>query len=275
MHDWRSIAMSSDGSKLVAAAYNSYLYVSRDSGVTWAEQTAAGLRNWRAVASSADGARLAAEPWGGPIHIGAVEGPTTATYSLSALPANANAALKNAVKNAIIGATSETCYAFDQPSIATLSANGVTAPDSKVTILGGVKYNLSCTINGGSATVEIALGALYKDVSQLRIYKGSGALLQDVTHKVSLINKDVNGTLRTVLSYIATDGDGFDEDDIVNGTIADPIYIGALGEPDESGSLASTGSSANNVAGLAVALLAGGFVLWRKNHKTRGYLIGR
>jgi len=55
---WNSVASSSDGSKLVAAA--DYIYTSTNYGVTWVQQTNAGSRGWFCVASSSDGSKLVA-----------------------------------------------------------------------------------------------------------------------------------------------------------------------------------------------------------------------
>lgn len=57
---WSSVAMSDDGTKLVASVNNGYLYTSIDSGATWTQRTAPGNRAWSSVTSSADGVRLAA-----------------------------------------------------------------------------------------------------------------------------------------------------------------------------------------------------------------------
>lgn len=56
--DWVSLASSADGSKLVGAVQNDYLYTSVDYGVTWTQR--ASVKNWLRVASSADGTRLIA-----------------------------------------------------------------------------------------------------------------------------------------------------------------------------------------------------------------------
>ena len=55
---WNSVASSSDGSNLVAAA--DYIYTSTNYGVTWVQQTNAGSRGWFCVASSSDGSKLVA-----------------------------------------------------------------------------------------------------------------------------------------------------------------------------------------------------------------------
>ena len=64
--NWSSIAGSTDGSKLVAAAWGGKIHTSSDAGANWTERPGAGDRNWLAVASSADGNKLAAlYDWGG------------------------------------------------------------------------------------------------------------------------------------------------------------------------------------------------------------------
>ncbi len=65
----RSLACSSDGSRLVVADYLyqqiGSIWTSQNRGVTWTERTGAGVRQWKAVASSGDGLRLAAAVSGG------------------------------------------------------------------------------------------------------------------------------------------------------------------------------------------------------------------
>jgi hypothetical protein len=56
--DWRSIASSSNGTKLVACDYAGHLYTSADSGATWTERDS--HEGWIAVASSSDGVKLVA-----------------------------------------------------------------------------------------------------------------------------------------------------------------------------------------------------------------------
>ena len=55
---WNCIASSGDGMKLVAGVFNGPLYTSTDAGVTWQERDAAGP--WVAVASSINGTKLVA-----------------------------------------------------------------------------------------------------------------------------------------------------------------------------------------------------------------------
>lgn len=56
-----SLALSADGSRLVAAEASSYIYTSQDFGATWGASSPSPA-TWYAVTSSADGARLAAGP---------------------------------------------------------------------------------------------------------------------------------------------------------------------------------------------------------------------
>lgn len=62
--NWKSVASSADGTKLVAVleSTDGYIYTSTDSGVTWAKRTAAKgyYTYWTSVASSADGTKLVA-----------------------------------------------------------------------------------------------------------------------------------------------------------------------------------------------------------------------
>ncbi len=71
---WRSMASSADGSKLVAAVDGEPIYISADSGATWAQRES--HRNWQSVASSADGSKLVAVRVGGQIYTSADSGVT-------------------------------------------------------------------------------------------------------------------------------------------------------------------------------------------------------
>jgi photosystem II stability/assembly factor-like uncharacterized protein len=56
---WRSIASSSDGSKLAAVTFGDRIWRSTDSGASWTEAYAP-KANWYSIASSSDGSKLAA-----------------------------------------------------------------------------------------------------------------------------------------------------------------------------------------------------------------------
>jgi alpha-tubulin suppressor-like RCC1 family protein len=72
--NWRSIATSTNGLKLVAAGTNEQIYTSADGGGTWTARESS--RKWYAVASSADGTRLVAVVDGGLIYTSADSGET-------------------------------------------------------------------------------------------------------------------------------------------------------------------------------------------------------
>jgi hypothetical protein len=57
VNDWTSVAMSSDGAKLVAAGFDA-VYISTDYGATWAA-AAAPFAAWKALTCSADGSQIA------------------------------------------------------------------------------------------------------------------------------------------------------------------------------------------------------------------------
>jgi hypothetical protein len=62
---WQSITSSSDGTKLAAAASGGYIWTSTDSGATWIQRTASGIRIWLSITSSSDGTKLAAVAYDG------------------------------------------------------------------------------------------------------------------------------------------------------------------------------------------------------------------
>lgn len=64
--NWNSVAISADGTKMVAAysrVYSSilgYIYTSSDGGATWVQQVGAGERYWTSVDVSSDGSKVVA-----------------------------------------------------------------------------------------------------------------------------------------------------------------------------------------------------------------------
>jgi hypothetical protein len=55
---WYAIGSAQGGKKLIAGKYGGYSYVSDDYGVTWTENTAAGIKNWSRFGVSADGSKV-------------------------------------------------------------------------------------------------------------------------------------------------------------------------------------------------------------------------
>jgi len=72
--NWISVASSSDGRKLLAAAIDGQLYTSNDFGATWTARET--VRHWYSVASSADGTKLVAGDAGGLIYTSSDSGVT-------------------------------------------------------------------------------------------------------------------------------------------------------------------------------------------------------
>ena len=63
---WRGMAASADGTRLVAVTWGGQIYTSTDSGATWTARDS--VRNWWAVASSDDGTKLVATVYNGQIY---------------------------------------------------------------------------------------------------------------------------------------------------------------------------------------------------------------
>ncbi len=57
---WNAVAISEDGTKIAAAETGGYIWTSSDSGVTWTSRTGAGSRVWTGLDYSADGSTLVA-----------------------------------------------------------------------------------------------------------------------------------------------------------------------------------------------------------------------
>ncbi len=56
--NWKAMASSADGVKLVAVVFGGKIYTSIDSGANWVERTGLGDKDWISVASSASGDKL-------------------------------------------------------------------------------------------------------------------------------------------------------------------------------------------------------------------------
>ena len=70
------MAISVDGSIIVASAYRGYLFVSSTSGASWTAYFTDQTRDWISVAASGDGSRLVAAVQGGAIYTSADSGQT-------------------------------------------------------------------------------------------------------------------------------------------------------------------------------------------------------
>ena len=125
---------------------------------------------------------------------------------------------------------------------------------------------MSCVANGGSADATVALNAYYADIAKVRVYKTTAtpSELVDVTDQVVIKNEVINGKMVTTISYTLQDGQDFDEDELANGTIVDPLYIGVEANTPASpagGSLASTGMNILVAIAAAAGLVAAAVIV--------------
>lgn len=262
---WRSVASSASGNKLIAASNDGFVYRSNDAGATWQEQTDLGERWWVGVSSSADGNRVASVAYDDTIygiHRGLSAGIPTTDVSLSDMSFGAE--VPQAISQASIRAVSGTCSYLDALSVDGFNGKSLDISGTDLTIIGGVAYNLSCTTVGGSAQVEVVLGQQYADLSKFQVLKEVGGTLKEVTDEVTLENREIDGIMKTVLSYTLVDGGAFDEDGVANGTIVDPIYVGELLGTTASASTTTSSSGSGTLANTGtntIAILAGGILL--------------
>lgn len=81
--DWRSVALSSDGSRMVAGPSNGFIHVSTDGGVTWTSVSSPGQKDWYDAEISADGHRMIVADSGGTM-VTSADGGTTWTVQAGA-----------------------------------------------------------------------------------------------------------------------------------------------------------------------------------------------
>ncbi len=149
-------------------------------------------------------------------------------------------------------------------SASLLAASDFTAPDPSYTTLGGLHFSINCTTPGGEADVSFSLGGAFRDLGQVKVYKqNSLGVVTDITPQVSLTNRTSDQGTKTVIQYIVQDGQQLDDDNVVNGTILDPIYVVAppsavIDLASGSGKLAATGMPFWAAIAGALALLASG-----------------
>lgn len=125
---------------------------------------------------------------------------------------------------------------------------------------------MSCVANGGNADATVALNAYYADTTKVRVYKTTTTPkeLVDVTDQVVIKNEVINGKMVTTISYTLQDGQDFDEDELANGTIVDPLYIGVEANTPASpagGGLASTGMNIVVAIATAAGLVAAAVIV--------------
>ena len=85
---WRSVAGSSDNTKLAAVVACGDIWTSTNSGADWTDQTGAGSRCWMSIASSADGNTLVAVESNGDAWSGTYDGTSWTWTNLSTISTN-------------------------------------------------------------------------------------------------------------------------------------------------------------------------------------------
>lgn len=164
-----------------------------------------------------------------------------------------------------------TCSNINTAQSKLLSPGGVTHP-ANVTILGGVHFELGCTVNGGSSKITLQLGEYYADTSILRAYKLIGGQLQPTNVQFS------NNSGKTFITFNLTDGlttsadNLIDDDGATDAKIIDPLYIGIYRQPlatTITGVLSNTGMAVWVMVGAGVVLVVAGCVLVVKKRRKR------
>ena len=130
------------------------------------------------------------------------------------------------------------CRGVNSPEVIDAPSQGDLFPAGTVA-LGGFSYAVSCPSAGKSSTIMVAIDTITADYSRIRIYKGAGNNVSDITNRVTPSWKQLASSARLEFTLTATDGGSFDDDGNPDGTISDPLYI--VVTPNTS--LASTGTS--------------------------------
>ena len=215
--------MSSDGSKLAAAARGGSIYLAEEEGpatVSVALPSIPSTNQAEAVADPVKGATLGITS----SECYSLNSAGITTLSPSSVTAPANVTILGGIGYDV------SCVANGGSADATVALNAYYADIAKVRV-----YKTTATPNE----------------------------LVDVTDQVVIKNEVINGKMVTTISYTLQDGQDFDEDGLANGTIVDPLYIGvdsntpaSPATPVAGGSLASTGMNILVAIAAAAGLIA-------------------
>ena len=120
---WSDLDCSSDGTKLIAATINEYIYMSDDSGATLTQQSDIGTGSWRGATLLNNGLRAAAIKYDGYVYTGDI----AATF-VDAYPLDATADLKIIAPISVYALTSTpTLPAVNVPVVQSVGVNDLTA----------------------------------------------------------------------------------------------------------------------------------------------------
>lgn len=168
---------------------------------------------------------------------------TSIDFSTVNTPSGVNPIMDKGVFS-LVNATQ--CSSIQEASL--LPATDFSAPANE-TSLGGLAFTLSCSLDGGTASVSYQLGQVVSDISKLRVYKKNGNKVSDITKDVSI--KNIDG--KTIVEYSLQDGSALDDDGVQNSEIVDPIYI-TLQQDTEM--LAETGVDIRTAASVGLISIA-------------------
>jgi hypothetical protein len=148
--NWRCIASSADGTKLVAAPDNGNIYTSTDSGATWTARNSSRL--WYSVASSTDGTKLVAGVYNGSLW--------TSTDSGATWTARASNAQWYSVASSADGTKLVAVTLTGQISTSTTSGTSWTQP-----VNNGLQWYSVASSADGTKLVAVASGQIYTSIN--------------------------------------------------------------------------------------------------------------
>jgi hypothetical protein len=187
---WQSVAMSADGTKQTAVAYNGQIYISTDSGNTWTAKES--NREWKSVAMSADGTKQTAVAYNGQIYVSTDSGDTWT-------PKASNRGWYSVAMSA--DGTKQTAVAsLGQIYISTDSGNTWTAKESN-----RGWYSVAMSADGTKQTAVASLGQIYISTDS-----GNTWTAKESSRYWTSVAMSADGTKQTAVAsfvqiYISTD----------------------------------------------------------------------
>lgn len=186
---WASIAMSADGTKLVATrAFGDPIFTSTDSGLNWTQRASPPAGAWAGVASSSDGSRLIAAVNGGKVHLSTDSGatwtiqndPGTTSWFESAISSDGRFSAVGGVSDIwtysdpVIVAPTVTTQAASSLTITTATLNGnITATGNESATTRGFHLATTTYYNANGSTYDSGLTISASGTFSTGAYTGS------------------------------------------------------------------------------------------------------
>ena len=157
-NNWSSVAMSADGSRLVAVISGGGIYTSTNSGNNWVSNNAP-VANWVSVASSADGSKLAALISGGEIYTSTNSGGTwTSSFTTggTSIASSADGSiLLVAYSSTSVNISTNSGAAFSKKTVSNSITEGVACASADGTILmTAAPFGVDISTNSGASWVS-------------------------------------------------------------------------------------------------------------------------